>query len=116
MQKLLDDVQAQYDDKLGFESRIEKLKEQLGKVKIDYDRFSSSLFLNPFTGTALLRLFKQDAKDEEIILVSRMLKDENVKGNIQLLGDKVKEYKDLKRVIVYLQNKVEILKNKVELL
>lgn len=57
IQKFLDDVQTQYDDNLGYESRIEKLKEQIGKVKIDYDRFSSSLFLNQFTRPALLRLF-----------------------------------------------------------
>ena len=116
VQKFLDDVEEQYDDKLGFESKIEKLKEQLEKLKEDYNRLSSSLLLNPLTGPALFNLFQQGVKEEEIILVSRMLKDGNIKDNVQLLVDKIKEYADLEKAIVDLKRKVEISKDKVEML
>lgn len=75
-------------------------------LKVEYNKVSHILFLNPMTGPPLLRLFQHGIWEEEIVAVS-IIRDGDIKDNIQLLFDKIVEYKDLQRAILELKTKLK---------
>jgi hypothetical protein len=67
VQKFFKDVEEQYDDKLGFESKLDKLRSDAVYFNQEIDRLRSTLTTQPLVGPALQRLFENGIKEQDII-------------------------------------------------
>jgi phage host-nuclease inhibitor protein Gam len=63
-------VEQQYDNKLGFESKIRALREELDKLNIERDRIRSELLLLPLVRPKLIKLTQSGISEQDIINVS----------------------------------------------
>ena len=61
------DVEEQYDDKLGFESILDKLRSDAVYFNQELDSLRSRLSTQPLVGPALQRLFENGIKEQDII-------------------------------------------------
>jgi hypothetical protein len=67
VQKFFKDVEEQYDDKLGFESKLDKLRSDVVYFNHKLDSLRSTLRTQPLVGPALQRLFENGIKEQDII-------------------------------------------------
>ena len=67
MQKFFKDVEEQYDDKLGFESKLDRLRSDAVYFNQEIDSLRSTLTTQPLVGPALQRLFENGIKEQDII-------------------------------------------------
>jgi hypothetical protein len=67
VQKFFKDVEKQYDDKLGFESKLDKLRSDAVYFNQELARLRSTLLKQPLVGAALQRLFENGIKEQDII-------------------------------------------------
>jgi predicted nucleic acid-binding Zn-ribbon protein len=67
VQKFFKDVEEQYDDKLGFESKLDKLRSDAVYYNQEIDSLRSTLLTQPLVGPALQRLFENGIKEQDII-------------------------------------------------
>jgi hypothetical protein len=67
VQKFFKDVEEQYDDKLGFESKLDKLRSDVVYFNHELDSLRSTLRTQPLVGPALQRLFENGIKEQDII-------------------------------------------------
>ena len=67
VQKFFKDVEEQYDDKLGFESKLDRLRSDAVYFNHELDSLRSTLTTQPLVGPALQRLFENGIKEQDII-------------------------------------------------
>jgi predicted nucleic acid-binding Zn-ribbon protein len=67
VQKFFKDVEEQYDDKLGFQSKLDKLRSDVVYFNHELDSLRSTLRTQPLVGPALQRLFENGIKEQDII-------------------------------------------------
>jgi hypothetical protein len=67
VQKFFKDIEEQYDDKLGFESKLDKLRSDAVYFNHELDSLRSTLSIQPLVGPALQRLFENGIKEQDII-------------------------------------------------
>jgi hypothetical protein len=67
VQKFFKDVEEQYDDKLGFESKLDRLRSDAVYFNREIDSLRSTLLTQPLVGPALQRLFENGIKEQDII-------------------------------------------------
>jgi hypothetical protein len=67
VQKFFKDVEEQYDDKLGFESKLDRLRSDAVYFNQEIDSLRSTLRTQPLVGPALQRLFENGIKEQDII-------------------------------------------------
>jgi hypothetical protein len=67
VQKFFKDIEEQYDDKLGFESKLDKLRSDAVYFNHELDSLRSTLSTQPLVGPALQRLFENGIKEQDII-------------------------------------------------
>ena len=72
VQKFFKDVEEQYDDKLGFESKLDKLRSDVVYFNHELDSLRSTLTTQPLVGPALQRLFENGIKEQDIIEVAKI--------------------------------------------
>jgi predicted nucleic acid-binding Zn-ribbon protein len=65
--KFFKDVEEQYDDKLGFESKLDRLRSDAVYFNQEIDSLRSTLRTQPLVGPALQRLFENGIKEQDII-------------------------------------------------
>lgn len=67
VQKFFKDIEEQYDNKLGFESKLDKLRSDAVYFNHELDTLRSTLSTQPLVGPALQRLFENGIKEQDII-------------------------------------------------
>jgi hypothetical protein len=67
VQKFIRDVEEQYDDKLGFESKLDKVRSDIVKINDELAISRSKLLVQPLVAPALQRLFENGIKEHDII-------------------------------------------------
>jgi hypothetical protein len=85
--KFFKDIEQQYDDKLGFESKIDKLQVEVNKLNLQELRLLGEINAIPRLGLALLKLFNMNDDNN------------NIDGEIELLIDKVRKSGGIKTAI-----------------
>jgi prefoldin subunit 5 len=122
LQKFYRDIEEQYDDKLGFESKIDSLKNDVKKLRDEENRLRKELFTLPLVGSALLRLIQSGVKEQDIIDIAELLKADGggigtsfitTEKDRQLLVDELHKYGGIKSTIKQLSQQVEELRNEV---
>jgi hypothetical protein len=113
--KFLNDIQEQYDNKLGFESKVESLRLEVNRLSHELSGIRAGLLAQPLIGSALIRLIQSGVKEQDIINITRIFETVS-DGNssttdMQLLIAELNHYKTIKSIIQRLnQESVELKK------
>ena len=67
LEKFYKDIEEQYDDKLGFESKVENLRAEANRLNQQLTKLRSELLMQPLLGPALAKLFQSGVKEQDII-------------------------------------------------
>jgi hypothetical protein len=116
--KFFKDIEEQYDDKLGFETKVDNLRLEVNRLNKEQDRLRTQLLLHPLIGPALLRLIQRGVKEEDIIAMADLLeKDWNggrsTMEEIRLLIAELHKYGNIKSATQQLSQQVQKLRNEV---
>lgn len=115
-QKFYKDVEEQYDDKLGFELKLDKLRSEISAVNRELNSARAALLSEPLVGPALQRLFYRGVRGQNIIELSKLLEsyhqsDDNI--DKQSLMAELEKYGSIESTIHVLNQKINKLKNEV---
>lgn len=129
VQKFLKDIEEQYDDKLGFESKIVKLQDEVSNLVQQEARLRSQLLILPAVTQSLTRLLQRGVTEQDIVDIAELLRDNGSGGpnsisrtnesvgitiqEIQSLIGELRTYGSIKSTINQLSQKVEKLRNQV---
>ncbi len=72
--KFFQDVEEQYGGKLGFETKIEKLRDEVNSLNREVNSLRAASLAQPMIGGALSRLFIRGVKEQDIIVQQNYLK------------------------------------------
>ena len=109
--KFITDIEEQYDKKLGFESKLEKLQTEVNKTNQDLTRRRIELSTLQLVGPALAKLIQSGLREQDIInvasifetyftgidrqsLISELDKYGGLKSAMQKLGEENKKLND----------------------
>ena len=113
------DVEEQYDDKLGFESKLDKLRSDIVNINDELAISRSKLLVQPLVGSALQTLFENGIKEQDIIELARIFEmySGTRRGNNpidkQSLITELAKYGSFKAMIQPLEQKYNELQNEV---
>jgi DNA repair exonuclease SbcCD ATPase subunit len=96
--KFFKDIEQQYDDKLGFESKIDKLQVEVNKLNRQELRLLGEINAIPRLGLALLKLFNMNDDNNN---------NNNIDEVIELLIDKVRKSGGIKAAIKKLSQPID---------
>ncbi|HET7285103.1 MAG TPA: hypothetical protein VFI70_10495 [Nitrososphaeraceae archaeon] len=71
-QKFYKDIEEQYDDKLGFESQLNKLRSEITTVNINLNVSRIALFAQPLVGPSLQRLFSKGVVEQDVVEIANL--------------------------------------------
>jgi len=66
-QKFYKDIEEQYDDKLGFESQLNKLRSEIATVSNNLTFLRTASLAQPLVGPSLQRLFSKGLSEQDIV-------------------------------------------------
>lgn len=115
-QKFYKDVEEQYDDKLGFELKLDKLRSEISAINRELNSSRAALLSEPLVGPALQRLFYRGVWEQDIIELSKLLEryhhsDRNI--DRQSLIAELEKYGSIESTINHLDQKISKLNNEV---
>jgi outer membrane murein-binding lipoprotein Lpp len=123
VQKFLNDIDEQYDDKLGLGSKVDKLQTEVNKLTQEEARLRMQLSILPSIGPFLTRLSQSGVREQDIVDIAELLKDNtgisnSSKGSIRIeeirsLISELRAYGSIKSTIEQLSQKVDKLRNQV---
>jgi DNA repair exonuclease SbcCD ATPase subunit len=117
VQKFFNDAEGQYDDKLGFESKLDKLRSEFSAVNRELNSSRTALLAQPMVGPALQRLFENGVSEQDVIDLSNLLKRyHRSRGNNidkQSLISELEKYGSMESTIQQLNQTLNQLKNEV---
>jgi predicted nucleic acid-binding Zn-ribbon protein len=119
LQKFIKDVEEQYDDKLGFESKLDKLRSDIVNINNELAISRSKLLVQPLVGPALQTLFGNGIKEQDIIELAKIFEMYGGSGLSNNLIDKqtfiteLAKYGSIKPMTQALEDKYNELKNEV---
>jgi hypothetical protein len=127
MQKFYKDIEEQYDDKLGFESQLNKLRSEIATVNINLNFSRMALLGQPLVGPSLQRLFSKGVVEQDIVELANLFErsyshggsssesgDSNRGTNIdrQSLIRGLQKYGGIKTIIQELNQEIDELQTK----
>jgi hypothetical protein len=107
--KFFKDIEEQYDNKLGFESKVESLRLEVNRLSHELSGIRAGLLAQPLVGSALIRLIQSGVKEQDIINIANIFESHSETINPQLLIAELKEYGNIKSNIQKLRNQVDSL-------
>ncbi len=118
-QKFFKDVEEHYDDKLGFESKLSKLRSDVIYINGELATLRSKLLVQPLVGPVLQRLIENGVKEQDIIELASIFetyggsRPGNNPIDKQTLITELAKYGSFKAMIQPLEQKYNELKNEV---
>ena len=76
VKKFLKDIDDNYDDRLGFESKVEKLNSEITRLTQQLNGIRLLSSLHPVVGQVLLRLVQNGVNEEEIMSIADLIKND----------------------------------------
>jgi prefoldin subunit 5 len=122
VQKFFKDIDEQYDDKLGFEAKVDNLRVEVSRLNQEQGRLRTELLLHPLIGPALLRLIQSGLKEEHIIAMAELLEKDRSGGSIsggstieeiRLLIAELHKYGGIKSTMCQLNQQADKLRKEV---
>jgi hypothetical protein len=81
--KFLKDIEEQYDDKLGFEAKVNEKRDELALVNRELSNSRQTLWFTPLVGPSLSNLFQRGIGEQDIIGINQIA-SEFANNNLQL--------------------------------
>ena len=120
--KFFMDIYKQYDDKLGFESEIDRLRSEISKLNQEEVRLRSQMMTLPLVSPSLIRLLQKGVSEQDIVDVAELLENSGGTSSdnkritmreIRLLIDELHTFGSIKLTIKQLSEKVSKLRGQV---
>ena len=119
VKKFLKDIDDNYDDRLGFESKVEKLISEITRLTQEQNKIRVQSSLHPAVGQVLLRLVQNGVNEEEIMSIADLIKndfssrrDPSTRQGQSLIDD-VRQYGSIKSTNYHLGEQANKLKKEV---
>ncbi len=71
--KFFKDLEEQYNNKLGFELKIDEKRKEIDKINIQIIDFRCILQATPFIGPAMSRLYQKGVFEQDVLAVSQLI-------------------------------------------
>jgi hypothetical protein len=71
--KFFNDVDGQYNSKIGFETKLRELQTKVGRLVQEEARAQTQLFLTPLVGPSLSRLYQRGVTEQDILDFAELL-------------------------------------------
>ena len=133
--KFLKDVEEQYDNKLGFDLKVNEKRNELNKLNSQIVYYQHILKATPFVGSAITNLFQKGVFEQDILDISKIIEtytnnnasiqhsnknnNNNIKNNVskaeqisQLIND-IQNYKNVDIDIKEKKSELDILQNQI---
>ena len=125
IEKFFEDIYKQYDDKIGFESRLDKVRAEVNRLTQEESRLRYQLLTLPLVSPSLIRLLQKGVSEQDIIDIAGLL--ENSDGNdskgsngdgittqeIRLLISEFRSYGSIKLAVKQLGQKAGKLRSQI---
>jgi hypothetical protein len=116
VQKFFNDVEEQYDDKLGFESKLDRLRSEFSAVNKELNSSRTAMLAQPLVGQAIQRLFYNGVREQDIIdlskLFERFRRSESIIDKQSLISE-LEKYGSIESTIQQSNQKLKQLTNEV---
>jgi hypothetical protein len=121
-QKFYKHIEEQYDDKLGFELQLNKLRSEIAIVNTNLNVSRTALLAQPLVGPSLQRLFSRGIVEQDIVELANLFERSNAvndsgnrtKMDIQSLMSGLQEHGGrIKSAIQELSDQADILRNQI---
>lgn len=121
IKKFLSDVENQYDRKLGFEDRVQKLNNEVSNLRKEHAEIRKEMLLNPIIGPKLIKLSLSGISDQSIINIATLFEKYGAGGGEdstdgQLMLSDLDKYSGLKAALKALTAELEVLKKEAAIL
>jgi hypothetical protein len=120
-QKFYKDIEEEYDDKLGFELKLNKLRADIANVNLNLDHSRIALFFQPLVGPSLQRLLSKGLVEQDIVKLVNILFEgslsnsgSSINTNKQSLIEDLKKYGSIISTIQELNRQVDKLRNQID--
>lgn len=80
------DVEDNYYDKLKFEDRVNKKRDELIMINAQLNNSRQNLLLQPFIGSALLSLHQAAISEQDIIEINQVVQDNLLDKNLSIIS------------------------------
>ena len=87
LQKYYKDIEEQYDDKVGFELQLNKLRTEIAIVSINLNLLRTAV-AQPLIGTSLQRLFSRGLSEQNIVELANLFERSHSDGSSSIDDDK----------------------------
>ncbi|MGB6528482.1 MAG: helix-turn-helix domain-containing protein [Candidatus Nitrosopolaris sp.] len=114
--KFLSDVERQYNNKLGFESKLESLRNEVNMLNQEQASIRARLSLLPFVGPKLVTLAQNGVTEPDIINIAAVFEKYVTRKDRQSFVSEVENYGSLKSAIQELSKQSEKMKMDLNLL
>jgi DNA repair exonuclease SbcCD ATPase subunit len=117
-QKFFKDIKEQYDNKLGFESKVQNLKTEVNTLTQEKKRLHEELLAQPLIGPNLIGLFQIGVNEQDIINMAYIFQrhadggssSTSISMDIQSLIAELQKYGSIKSTIEQLGHEIASLK------
>ena len=113
VKKFLTDVERQYNNKLGFESKIESLRNDVNKLNQEQARLRTELLLQPLVGPKLVKLTQRGVSEQDIINIAAVFEKYVAGIDRQSFVSELDKYGGLKSTIQKLSKESDELRKEV---
>jgi hypothetical protein len=113
--KFLSDVESQYNNKLGFESKIESLRSEVNRLNQEQVILRAISLSLPLVGSKLVKLTQNGVTEQDIINIAALLEKYSGKDSESFVSE-LEGYGSLKSAIQELSKQSDELKIEVNLL
>jgi hypothetical protein len=114
--KFLSDVERQYNNKLGFESKIEGLRNEVNKLNQEQVMICAGLLSIPLVGPKLVKLTQSGVSEQDIINIAAVFEKYVAGKDRQSFVSELEQYGGLKSAIQELSEQSDKLRMEVSLL
>jgi hypothetical protein len=111
--KFLSDVERQYNNKLGFESKVESLRSEVNNLYKDEARLRTELLLLPLVGPKLVKLTQSGVSEQDIIDIAAVFEKYIAGKDRQSFISDLEVYGSLKSAVQELSKQSERMKIEV---
>ena len=87
-QKFYKDIEEQYDDKLGFESQLNKLRSEIATVSNNLTFLRTATLAQPLVGPSLQRLFSKGLSEQDIVELANIFERSHSDSSNDIDDDK----------------------------
>ena len=114
-QRFYRDIEEQYDNKLGFESKVENLRLIVNTLSQEESKLRTLLTVQPLVGPVLIRLIQNGVKEQDIINIANLLERNSRSGvmDIQSFVAELDKHGSIKSAIQRLKQEEDKLRKDV---